>query len=129
MRYLNRLLFDVISILAVLSLVPLLRWSWARWEMVDPRFLGPRGRGLIGCIALLLATAQLLGAFIDSMVVAAMHDFPASLRAWLVWTRVCFFGAVIAIVLLIAGKSRSQIQLLICTVAMSLACVMIATLA
>jgi len=98
-------------------------------EESEPALPGsPRESGywIHGAIA---GDRPIIGSFIAFRVVAAIDDFPASLRAWAVWTGLCFFGAVIAIVLSVVGKSRSQIQLLTGTVALSLACVMIVTLA
>lgn len=84
---------------------------------------------MIGFIGLLLVTCQLLGAFVALMVVAAIHNFPDNFHTWISWTRLGFLSIAIVMLLLIVGKPRSRIQLMMCTVTISLACVMIATLA
>jgi hypothetical protein len=123
------LLVDALSLIGFFSPPPLLIWAWLRWGRQESHFAPLASRRTVGFLGLLCVTFQLLGSVVALLVVNAMHIFPANVSAWLSWTRASLICGLVAIALSIIGHSRARFPVIACSLATSLGCIMMASLA
>jgi len=83
----------------------------------------------VGWGALWLVTVQLLAGLAVLVLIVPRYEFPRNLEVWLAWSRIAFVTTAIVIVLSIIGQTRARVQILLCALTISSACVMIASLA
>jgi len=122
-------IFGTLFLVSVLSPLPLAIWAWVREQRkIEPLpKTGPRR--VLGWTALWLVTGQLLASLVVLAIVLPRYEFPQDIHIWVTWCRIVLIITPVVLVLSVIGQTRARVQILLCSLAVSTACVLLATLA